>query len=113
MNISFSSKKLQKFCNSKKESTKKWGLSRSKRIRQRLSELHAAETLADMSHLPPARCHELDGPRKGQLAVDVSKNCRLIFKPDCVPVPKKIEGGIDWGKILDIKVLEIEDYHGE
>lgn len=113
MNISFSSKKIQKFCSSEKESTKKWGASLSKRVRQRLAELNAAETLADMSRLPPARCHELSGAKKGQFSVDVSANYRLIFKPDCVPVPKKEDEGINLGKVLDIKVLEVRDYHGE
>ncbi len=111
MNISFSSTKTQKLSISKKESTKKWGVSLSKRVRQRLAELDAAETLADMSRLPPARCHELSGARKGQFSVDVSVNFRLIFKPDCVPVPKKEDGGIDLRNVFEIKVIEIEDYH--
>ena len=112
MNISFSSKNLQKNCNSEKESNKRWGPQRAGKIRRRLAELLAADTLADMGFLPPARLHELSGKRKGQFAVDITGNYRLIFKPDHDPVPKRKDRGIDLKKVADIMILEVEDYHG-
>ncbi|CAI2719372.1 type II toxin-antitoxin system RelE/ParE family toxin [Nitrospina watsonii] len=113
MEISFSKKPLQKTCGSEKESNKKWGRATAKRVRQRLAELAAADTLSDMSHLPPARCHELTGKRKGLFAVNVSAKMRLIFKPDHSPVPENKHGGIDLNKITKITILEVADYHGE
>lgn len=113
MEISFSKKSLQKTCGSETESNKNWGRATAKRVRQRLVELAAADTLSDVSHLPPARCHELTGRRKGQFAVVVSTKMRLIFKPDHHPVPQNKEGGIDLNKITKIIILEVTDYHGE
>lgn len=69
------------------------------------------ETLAEISHLPPPRCHELEGQRAGQFAVDIDKNYRLIFTPDHDPVPRKDDGGIDLAQVTEITILEITDYH--
>ena len=90
MNIYFKSKKLQKICNSERSSTKEWGPEISKKVRQRLFELYAAEKLSDISFLPPPRLHELDGRRTGQFAVDLKQPYRLIFEPanDLVPIKK-------------------------
>ncbi|KMP10609.1 hypothetical protein UR09_05740 [Candidatus Nitromaritima sp. SCGC AAA799-A02] len=113
MEISFSKKNLQKACNSEKESNRRWEKSVARRIRQRLAEFQAADTLGEISRLPPARCHELTGKRKGRFAVDVSANMRLIFKPDHNPVPIMADGGIDLSKVTKIVILEVRDYHGE
>ena len=64
-----------------------------------------------MQTIPAARCHELTGNRKGQLAVRVSVNYRLIFEPNHEPVPAKADGGLDWEAVTAITILDIEDYH--
>jgi proteic killer suppression protein len=75
-------------------------------------ELRAADTLADISMLPPARCHGLSGDRAGQFAVDVQHPFRLIFEPAHDPVPRKKDGGIDHARVTAIRILEVTDYHG-
>jgi len=57
MTIYFKTKKLQKLCSKGTESIKSLGLTRGKKLQQRMMELAAAETLADISRVPPARCH--------------------------------------------------------
>lgn len=89
MEVSFSSRKMQKACSSEKEMKREWDASLVKKLQQRLMELKAADTLDDISRLPPARCHELKGDRKGQLSVDVTQPYRLILSPDHDPVPRK------------------------
>ena len=74
-------------------------------------ELRAADTLADISTLPPARCHQLSGDRAGQFAVDVRHPFRLIFEPAHDPVPRKEDGGIDLTRVTAIRILEVTDYH--
>lgn len=111
MEICFSSKKLQKVCNSEREMRATFGKPLAERLQQRLAELKAAETLEDISRLPPARCHELSQDRKGQLAVDLAHPKRLIFEPDHNPVPRKSDGGLDWANVTAIRVIEIIDYH--
>lgn len=111
--IRFKNKKLRECCNNFTKAVQQWGLPHAKKIIQRLNELWAADTLADMGHLPPARCHELTGDRKGQFAVTTTEPNRLIFTPDHDPVPIDGSGGIDRSKVTDIVILEVEDYHGK
>lgn len=83
----------------------------AKKINQRISQLQAADNLEVMKTLPGARCHELTGNYKGCLAVDVSGNYRLIFRPDNDPLPRKEDGGLDWIQVTIIEIQEISDYH--
>ncbi|CAM4207046.1 type II toxin-antitoxin system RelE/ParE family toxin [Aquirufa beregesia] len=83
----------------------------ARQLNQRLKDLAAAENLAVMRALPAARCHELTGDRKGELAVNVSTNYRLIFEPNHEPIPQKADGGLDWGNVTRIRIIDIEDYH--
>lgn len=110
MKINFKSNKLKKQLTVAKEMQKTFG-QMAKKVNQRMKELKAADNLAVMRTITAAKCHELHQDRKGQLAVIVSGNYRLIFKPDHDPVPSKDDGGMDWIAITIIEVIEIEDYH--
>ena len=83
----------------------------ARKVNQRLKELSDADNLSIMRTIPAARCHELTGNHNGELAVDVSGNYRMIFKPDHSPVPEKANGGLNWEDVTKIKIIEIEDYH--
>lgn len=83
----------------------------ARKVNQRLKDLNGADTLAIMRTIPAARCHELTGDRKGELAVDVSGNYRMIFEPNHDPKPKKDDGGLNWEEVTKIQINEIEDYH--
>lgn len=111
MVISFSSRKLQKLCNSEREMRSKYGLRMAEKLMQRLVELQAADTLDDLGRLPSARCHELSQDRAGQLAVDLIHPKRLIFSPNHNPSPTKPDGGLDWTKVTSVVIVEIVDYH--
>ncbi len=111
MEISFINKKMQKSCNVEREAIKKWGAKRGRLVMKRLLDLAAVDSLADVSKLPPVRCHELHGDRKGQFAVDLEHPYRLIFEPDEEPIPSTEEGGYDWERIKKIRVVEVVDYH--
>lgn len=112
MNIVFTSKKLAKLCNSMLELKKAYGLPKARKIGQRLLELAAAATLADLSHLPPQRCHKLEGNRAGQFAVDTIHPYRIVFEPAHDPVPISPDGSIDRSQVTAICILEVNlDYH--
>ncbi len=111
MEVGFVSGSLQKVCNSFKEMRREFGEKVAKRLAQRLFELRAADSLAQISHLPPARLHELGQERKGQLAVDLGHPKRLVIAPNHNPLPKKLDGGLDKEKVTRIQVIEIGDYH--
>ncbi len=111
MKIYFRNKALQKICSIEEVGIKKLGSKMAKKLRQRMMELEAADALADMSTLPPARCHELGQQRKGQLSVDLKHPKRLLFVPADDPIPRKDDGGLDKDNIKEIEIIEITDPH--
>jgi plasmid maintenance system killer protein len=110
MNITFKNRKLQKILTDPGEIKKAYG-SIAKRISQRMDQLQAAPNLATIQSLPALECHLLTGDRKGEWAVSISGNYRLIFEIDHNPIPTKEDGGIDSIRITDICILETTDYH--
>lgn len=114
MDISFKSKKLAKSFNEGRLLEKTHGANRAKKIRIRMAEFRAAESLMDFwpPKSGPSRCHELiQGRRRGQLSVDLDHPYRLIFAPDHDLVPKREDGGLDWSQVTAIKILGVEDTH--
>lgn len=110
MEISYRSNRLEKQLTQPRELAKTFG-QLARKVSQRHEELKSADTLSIMKLFPAAACHELSGDRKGTLAVKVSGNYRLIFEPNHNPTPRKEDGGLDWGAITAITILEVEDYH--
>ena len=110
MKIYFQSKKLQRQCSEEREMKKTFGEQFIKKLKQRLWELSQADSLLDVSYLPPPRCHELIN-RKGVFSVDLEHPYRLLFSPKNTPYPLLEDGGIDRELIEDIVVLAIEDTH--
>lgn len=109
--ISWSSRKLEKTCSGDRHGSRNWGADNWKLLKRRLAALGAAPTLADM-HGVPGRCHQLHADRDGEFAVDLWGPYRLIFQPDHDPVPRLDEGGIDTGNVTQIRINEVDDYHG-
>jgi plasmid maintenance system killer protein len=110
LDITFASAKLQKTCNNERKLVKQYGIDRARRLRRRLDDLRAAETLEDMRYIP-GRCHELKGDRAGQLSLDLDHPYRLIFSPAHDPVPCKSDGGLDWTHVSAVIILGVEDTH--
>jgi len=108
--ISYRSRKLEKQLTDPREMAKSFGKLAVK-VKMRLKNLTDADNLAIMRTIPAARCHELTGDHKGELAVDVSGNYRMIFEPSHDPIPKKDYGGLNWEEVTKIQINEIEDYH--
>jgi proteic killer suppression protein len=110
--IDFATRKLADSLSSDRQRVRAFGAPLPKKLHLRLGQLSAATNLAIMRTLP-GRCHELHGDRQGHLAIDVSANLRLIFRPTAEPPPSKDDGGLEWEAVKAITVLEVTDYHGE
>lgn len=110
MEIKFKTKKLERELSDPRKMVKSFGVL-SKKINQRLKEINSAATLEDLRKIRSTNCHELGGKRKGEFALDISGNFRLIFNPDHIPTPRKNDGGIDWRLVERIEIISIEDYH--
>ena len=67
-------------------------------IHLRIDQLNAAETVEEMIKFSIGRCHQLNGNREGQYALDLVHPYRLIFV--------KIDD-----QIQIVKIIEIVDYH--
>lgn len=87
------------------------GTAMAAKLAQRVTELLAVDTLADLALLPGPRCHELEADRDGQLSLDLVHPRRLIIEPAHNPVPTKADGGLDWTKVTAVMVVEIADTH--
>ena len=111
MLITYKNSKLEKeFCDLKLLK-RRWGDKQGYLIAQRLTEIGAAENLADLARLPQLRVHELKADRKGQISIDLKHPYRLLIVPDHEETPLKEDGGLDWPKITRVKVLGVEDTH--
>lgn len=112
MLFSFSSKKLERQLSEEREMHKAFAHVMPN-LKRRLSVLSAADCLADVPQTPPEARHALVGDRKGQFAVKLGKNYRLIIEPDHIPIPLLDDGGIDLRAVTAVKIIAIEDYHGD
>lgn len=110
MEIRYKTKKLERQLTDPEEMAKSFGRI-SHKLNLRLQQLFYANNLAVLRTIPAARCHELVGQRKGEFAVHVSNNYRLIFEPYHDQIPKKNDGGIEWAEVTAIQIIGIEDYH--
>jgi plasmid maintenance system killer protein len=110
VDITFSTRKLEKQCNDSKTMTRAWGAFQAKKLRQRLDELKAASTL-EVMRLLPGRCHELKGDRAGQISLDLEHPNRLVFEPANVPIPRKQDGGLNWTAITAVRIIGVVDTH--
>jgi len=77
----------------------------AKTLTYRMSDLHVAKNLSEITHLPPPRRHKLTGDFEGCWSVDVSKNKRLILRPIGDFEPE------DLTSITTIRIENIVDYH--
>jgi plasmid maintenance system killer protein len=111
LDIIFKTTKLAKECNEFRLLQKVHGKQRARLIRRRLDELRAANTLAEISHLPPPRMHQLKGERQGQISLDLDHPYRLLITVANNPVPKKDNGNINLSKVTVVMVLEVKDTH--
>ena len=109
MEIEFAYGGLEKLVSRQRSLVRKFGTDGAKKVALRMRQLEAADTLMDMRSLP-GRCHELTGDRNGQLALDLHRGYRLVFRP-AGDWTEKDDGGLDWSSVSAVEVIAVEDYH--
>ena len=87
-----------KVCTNASYAERKYGSDMAEKIHQRIDEIDASETVEEMIQFHIGRCHQLNGNRKGQYAMDLIHPQRLIFEKR-------------GNEIQIVNVLEITDYH--
>lgn len=104
MVIVYSSKKFEKQLTDIRLLKKYYGNDYNK-IRNRLSELEAANNLSDIPECPPPRRHKLNGNSRDCWGIDYSPNDRIIIRPTG-------EFDInDVSSIVEIEIVDLADYH--
>jgi len=111
MVVYFKSARLQTVLNSEAKLLRKYGPDQAAKIKQRLAEIEAFESLIQLRDYPSARFHQLTANRRGQYAIDLLKSYRLILEPANDPLPMLPDGSVDLSKVTEIFIIEIVDYH--
>ncbi len=109
MQVLFETRSVEKRLATRKARVREFGEPVANKLDLRLSQLNAANTLEEMRSL--GRTHELSGDRRGHLAIDVTRNLRLVFEPANEPLPARSDGGLDWARVTSIRIKEVTDYH--
>ena len=107
--LTFATVRLQRLFESQKQLRRAHGDACAKKLLTRLADLRAASALSELRRLP-GRCHELDGDRQGQLALDLAGGKRLIFSPSGSNIHRP-DGGLDWSLVETVCSMEVIDYH--
>jgi len=110
MEISFQTNKLKKQLSNASEIKRAFGVN-AKRVATRMDDITSSPNLAVLIQIPAADCHLLTGDRKGEWAVSISGNFRMIFRIAQDPIPITEDGSINTTLVTDICILEIVDYH--
>jgi toxin HigB-1 len=82
------------------------------KLRQRLDDIHAARTMADLAKLP-GKHHALKANRRGTWACHIEEPYRLVYKPLADPLPVSEDGRLDLEEIEVVSIIEVIDYHAE
>jgi len=111
MLISFKTRKDQKTFSCEKSLVVAFGPEQANKIMLRLKQIRAAHNLEVLRTISQTRAHELTGNRKGQISLNLKHPYRLIMIPDHENFPRKEDGGLNWGKVTEVKILAVEDTH--
>jgi proteic killer suppression protein len=109
VDLTFATPRVQRLFESEKALRRAHGDRCARKLMTRLADLRAASSLEEFHRLP-GRCHELDGDRRGQLALELEGGKRLIFAPSTSDV-HRADGGLDWSRVEAVRVIEVVDYH--
>lgn len=108
MNIEFADNKTQTICQNEKSAIRKLGKACSNKLKSRIADIQAAETVTDLMVGKP---HPLKGNREGHFSITICDGKCLILVPANNPTPTTKEGKIDWSNVTEIKIIGIDDYH--
>lgn len=109
MDILFKTKKLAKCCLEERVMNKVMGTRGSRKLKARLADLRAA---SDILQVHRGRPHQLKGKFANCIAFDLDAGKRLVVEAAADPLPELPDGGLDWRRVVAIRVVFIGDFHG-
>ena len=111
MRVVYRTRTLEKACNRQKDGDRLWGRQIAGKVRLRVTQIRAADTLADLRQLPGARFHQLRDNRAGQYAMDLTENWRIIVEPWNELRSEIIDGDVNEKDVRTVRIRDVEDYH--
>lgn len=109
MKVFFADQNLEELCLVYREANRKLGLISARKLVSHMDRIRAASCLEDLRYLP-GHLHELSRDRKFELALSLHGGDRLVFKAIGNDIFKE-DGGLDWRKVLEVRIVYVGDYH--
>lgn len=110
MEVLFDDPALQKVFENEKKLIRKFGGRPAKVIGIRMAALEAAANVLELKPLP-GKWHELAANKSGTWACSLVEPYRLEFRPQA-PTPETSTGGIDWGLVTTVYIVEVSKHYG-
>lgn len=105
MEIAFETRTLRRVCEERNFAIQKLGENVAAKLRHRLADLRAAESIYDIMAGNPRIINDGDASK---IRINLTKNCFVLFCGNHVNNPRKNTDEIDWLRVRRIKILEIE-----
>lgn len=105
MEITFTDHGVKRQCESETALQRAHGDDCARCVMARLADLESAATLEDMRRLP-GRCRELDGARRGSLAIDLVASKELVLAPVTRKPKQRV---LDWREVEAVSIVTISD----
>lgn len=101
LEVAFATKALRDLCEREAKASKALGALAAHRLKQRLADFFAAETVAELPRVSI--------PQGGRLEIEVelADNVVLVFRPNHNDTPATRDGGVDWRRVTRIQIVRI------
>jgi hypothetical protein len=107
--LAFASAELRSICESRRKATAVLGLQAALEVEQRLADLAALSTVAELDALFPAAVIEHSPAER---SIRLEAGCSLVFCVGHIEVPRTSSGATDWAKVSRIKITALEPTNG-
>ena len=105
VDLAFATKSLRHICENHSKARRFFGETIASQLKNRLADLDAAETTADLVAGSP---RVLTSEPPGQLAIMLCDGYSLLVAAADAPIPCTGEGAVNWMSVSRVKVLKIE-----
>jgi proteic killer suppression protein len=106
MEINYGSRQMQRLCSDEQAMRAAWGDDIARTLMLRLTAMEAADSLDDLCKLPQVCC-EAHPAARDRLSLGLGGPYRLVFEADHDPLPTGHNGGLEWGRVQRVRVLEV------
>ena len=107
--LAFATVELRRICESRRRATAVIGATAAHELAQRLADLSALATVADLADLFAS---DIIDRSQSERAVRLEAGYNLVFRAGHVEVPLTKDGATDWSWVSRIRITALESRHG-